>query len=58
MSKKIVWALIILAVCVVIFIFNRDVVKVDLLVKTIKTTEGLVLFIFTGLGILVGLLLK
>jgi hypothetical protein len=58
MSKKIIWALIVLAVCIVIFIFNRRDLEVNLLVTTVKTTGGLVLFVFTGLGILVGLLLK
>ena len=58
MSKKILWALVIMAVCVVLLIFNRGTVKVDLLVSQVEALKSLVFLIFLGVGVLVGLLLK
>jgi uncharacterized integral membrane protein len=58
MSKKILWALVIMAICVVLLIFNRGTVKVDLLVGQVEALKSLVFLIFLGVGVLVGLLLK
>jgi len=59
MSKRIIWGLLILTVCVIIFIFNtRDTITVNLLLTQVHAIKALAFFIFMALGVIVGLLFK
>jgi hypothetical protein len=60
MSKRLVWALVLLAVAVVVIVFNRGSTSVDLPL-TSHSLDGLkavVFLAFLGIGVAVGLLLK
>jgi len=60
MNKRLVWALVILAVAVLVLIFNRGSVSVDLpLVRSsISGMKSIVFLVFMGIGVAIGLLLK
>jgi len=58
MGKNVVWALVILTVCIILFIFNKGTVSLDLLFMKIEVLKSLLLFVFMGLGVVVGLLLR
>jgi len=58
MSKKLLYALIIIALSVIVLIFNRGHVEIDLLVATITVLKSIAFLIFIGIGVLIGILLK
>lgn len=58
MNRNTIWALVILAVVVVILIVNRGSVSVDLLLTTITLQKSFAFLGFTAVGVLVGVLLK
>jgi hypothetical protein len=58
MSKNVLIALLLLALSVVVMIFNHDRVSVSLLVTTVKPYASLVYLSFMSLGVVVGILLK
>lgn len=58
MNRQSVYALGIVAVLMVLFIFNRDMVEVDLVVIQFKALSALVFMGFTAVGVLIGVLLK
>jgi hypothetical protein len=58
MSRKVIWALLILTLCVIVFIFNRGSMSVNVLFAEISALKSLVMFVFLALGVVVGLLLK
>ncbi len=58
MSRNLVVALVLIAFLVLLFIFNRGQVEVDLLVTKIKTLKSIVFLSFAGVGIVIGILLK
>jgi hypothetical protein len=58
MSKNVVWALLILAGCVLVFIFSGGSMSLNLVFTKVHPSVPLGLFIFTALGVIVGLLLK
>lgn len=58
MTKKVLWALIILAVAVVVMIFNRGKVDINLLVDEVSCLKSIAFLVFLGLGVAIGALLK
>lgn len=59
MSKKIIWALGILGLTVIVIVFNaRGSVDINLMVTTISGLKSLVFLAFTGIGVVIGLLLS
>jgi hypothetical protein len=58
-NKQVIWALIILALTVLLLIFARGTEDVNLLVTKLKNVQqALVHLVFVGVGVVVGLLLK
>ena len=58
MSKNVIWALLILAGCILVFIFSGGSMSLNLIVTKVHPSVPLGLFIFMALGVVVGLLLK
>ncbi len=58
MSKKLLSALILIALTFIVLLFNRGSVDVDLIVTSFKGFKPLVFFGFTALGVIIGVLLK
>lgn len=58
MSRKLIFALLLIAAAVVILIVNRGPAEVDLLVTKIKSTQSFIYLGFTALGVLIGILLR
>ena len=58
MSKGKITALVILALLVVLFLFNKGDVKVNLLLTERSFLKSLVFLTFTGVGVVIGILLK
>jgi len=58
MSKNILYALIIMAIAVVILIFNKRDVDVNLLITRVTGLKSIVFLVFMGVGVAIGVLLK
>ena len=58
MTKKLLWALILICLCVIMIVVNRDSMSLNLLVTQVRTAESFVLLGFTAAGVAIGLLLK
>lgn len=58
MSRNVLIALLLLALSVVVMIFNHEAVRVDLLVATIKPYASVVYLSFLSVGVVIGVLLK
>lgn len=58
MNKQTIYALILIALLMIVFIFNRGSVDVNLLVTHVSALKSLVLLGFTAVGVLIGILLK
>ncbi len=58
MSKKQIFALVLIGLCAIIFILNRGSVSVHLLVTQINAMKSLVFLTFTAIGVAIGVLLK
>ena len=58
MSKPLVWALLLIALCVLFFIFTDGKTTVEFFSFALKMKTSIALLIFTGIGITIGALLK
>ncbi len=58
MSRNVLIALILIALSVVVLIFSRDKVEVNLIFTQIKAIASLVYLCFIALGVVIGVLLK
>ena len=58
MSRNVLIALLLLALSVLVMIFNHSRVDVDLMFATIKPFASLVYLCFTAIGVVSGILLK
>ena len=59
MSKRLLYALIIIALSAIILIFNaRGKVDVELVFGPVRMVKAIAFFVFMGVGVLVGTLLK
>lgn len=58
MTKKILWALIMIVLSVIVLIINHDGVEVKLLFTTVDASKSFVFLGFIGVGVAIGFLLK
>ncbi len=58
MSRNVLIALLLLALSVLVMIFNTKGIEVNLLVTAIKPIAALVYLCFTVVGVVIGILLK
>ena len=59
MSKGLMWGLIILALSIVVIIFNRGTVDVSFIFTTARNLSSALVFLsFLGTGVIIGVLLK
>lgn len=58
MSRNVLIALLLIALSVMVMIFNHDRVDLDLLVATIKPYASMVYLSFLSTGVIIGILLK
>ena len=58
MSKKLLSALVILALTIIVLIFNRGDVEINLLVGEVSPLKSIAFLAFLGVGVVVGVLLK
>jgi hypothetical protein len=58
MSKNVIIALVLIALSVIVLIFSRDRVTVNLVVMQIRAVASLVYLCFIALGVIIGVLLK
>lgn len=58
MSKKMIWALVMLAVVVIVVVMSRGNTEVNLLFTQVSGMKSLVFLAFTAWGVVIGLLLK
>ncbi len=58
MDKKLMIALIILALSVIVLLFNKGRVDVNILFTTLSGMKSLVFLSFISIGVIIGVLLK
>jgi uncharacterized integral membrane protein len=58
MNRNTIYALVIIALLMVVFIFNKGSVDVNLVAVRFSALKSLVFLGFTAVGVLVGVLLK
>ncbi|MBL7012718.1 MAG: hypothetical protein ISR85_07330 [Kiritimatiellales bacterium] len=58
MNKRLIWALGLIALCVLAFIFTRGTTTVEIFDFALKLKTSLALLCFTGIGIVIGALLR
>ncbi len=58
MSKRLLYALVIIALSVIVLIFNRGTVEIDLLVGKVDALKSLAFMGFIGIGVVIGVLLR
>ena len=58
MSKKHIWALVLIGFCAVVLIMTRGSVEVCLIVKSIKAATSFVLLGAISVGVVIGILFK
>jgi len=60
MNRRLISALVILAVMILVLIFNRGSTDVDLplVSASIKGMKSIIFLVFMGVGVVIGLLLK
>ena len=58
MNKRIIWALILMALAVVVLIFNKGDCTVNLLFTRVEALKSLIFLAFLGLGVAIGALLR
>lgn len=58
MTKKLLYALILIAILVVVLIFQRGSATVNLLIADVSGMKSIVYLIFTSIGVAIGVLLK
>lgn len=58
MSKTLIWALLLIAVCVLFFIFTDGNTTIEFFSFSLKMKTSMALLAFTGIGIVIGALLK
>lgn len=58
MSKRILWALLLLAGTALVLVTTKGSTSVSLVLRTVTASTPLILLVFTGVGVVIGLLLK
>ncbi len=58
MTKRVLWALVLMFVVVIVLIMNTDKGSVDLIFGTVKAINSIIYLCFVGIGVVIGVLLK
>lgn len=58
MSKKVLYALVIIGLLVILLIFNRGTVSINVLFDDVNCLKSIAFLIFTAIGVVIGVLLK
>jgi hypothetical protein len=58
MNKSLLWALFLIALCALFFIFTGGRTKIELFTFAFSMKTSIALLIFTGIGTTIGVLLK
>lgn len=58
MNRTLIWALLLIAVCVLFFIFTDGNTTIEFFTFALKMKTSIALLVFTGIGIVIGALLK
>ena len=58
MRKPLVWALLLIALCVLFFVFTDGKTTIELFSMAWRMETSLALLSFTGIGIVIGVLIK
>lgn len=58
MNRRLVWALVLIAFCALIFISTGGNTTLEIFSQAMKLKTSLSLLLFTGIGIVIGALLK
>jgi hypothetical protein len=58
MSKKMIWALVLIAAVVIVLVISRGNAEVNLIFTKVKAAASLVYLAFTAVGVAIGLMLK
>ena len=58
MNRRLIWALLLIALCVLFFIFTGGNTTIELFSFAMKLKTSLALLLFTGIGIVIGALLR
>ena len=58
MSKRLLWALILIGVLVLVLVMQRGSVSVELGFAAFKAIKAIIFFAFAALGVVIGTLLK
>lgn len=59
MSKRLLWALLLIAVTVILLILNtKGNVSLNLIVGSLEMTKAIAFLLFTSTGVVIGILLK
>lgn len=58
MKRSLIWALALIAVCVLVLISTEGSVTVNLFKLALKMQTAAALLVFTGVGVTIGVLLK
>jgi hypothetical protein len=58
MNKSLLWALFLMALCALFFIFTGGSTKVEIFTLAFSMKTSVALLIFTGIGTTIGVLLK
>ncbi len=58
MNRRLIWALLLIALCVLFFIFTGGNTTIELFSFAMKLKTSLALLLFTGVGVVIGALLK
>ena len=51
MTKKLLWALILICICVILIVVNRDSMSLDLVVTQVRMAESFALLGFAAMGV-------
>jgi hypothetical protein len=51
-------ACVLLAIAIVVLVFNTDMMDLKLIVKVVPVMKAIAMFVFMGLGVVIGILLK
>jgi len=58
MNKRVLWALLLIVLCVVVFVLNGNKISLELGLTKIKTAAAFVYLGFTAVGVVIGAMLR
>lgn len=58
MSKRVIWSLLLIVLCVILFVVNDHKIVLELGISSIKATAAFVYLGFTALGVVIGAMLR